>query len=659
MRRITIALAALAITVGACTTAADPPSTTVAGRPSGTTPQAVLASFALNQFDACEAFLDHVRTEAAKVVGPYGLDGYGGYYPPIAFTDAVAATADDAGAGGEAVERVFSGTNVQELGVDEADIVKTDGDRIVALTEGEIVVIDVTGEEPVITGRLRLDNAGVSNLFLMGDTVLTLGSGHGGRDVVFEDMAIAPDYYGTPTVQLTEIDISGEPRVVARMDLDGVYVSSRMINGTVRLVSASGPNGFDWVFPEGSGLRAEREAEEANRRLIEQSTIDNWVPYFILSDGDGDVIAEGNLVPCTRALAPVEFSGFNMLSVTTIDLSRGLEVVDATGVLANGETVYASSESLYVATQRWDFWQEPRLEGDVAVESEGVTTEIHKFDISSSTRTDYVASGTIDGYLLNQFAMSEHEGHLRVASTSGRAWWGESDTESFVTVLEPRGGELVTVGRVGGLGEGEQIFSVRFMGDKGYVVTFRQTDPLYTIDLSDPEDPRMVGELKILGYSAYLHPISENLILGVGQDADKEGRIQGSQLSLFDVSDPANPIRIDQIELADGSNSEVEYDHRAFLYWEGTAVIPVTQWQWDERQEKFFTGAVVVEVDENGLRELGIIHHPGGEGDEGKYDWRAQIRRTVVIDDDLYTFSAIGLLQSDFGSLEDGAWVAF
>ena len=660
MRRITIAIAALAIAVGACTSVADPTPTTNARRPSGTVPQALLASFALNQFDECEAFLDHVRTEAAKVVGPYGLDGHGGYYPPIAFTDVMVAAAEDSAAGGGSVDRAFSGTNVQELGVDEADIVKTDGDRIVALAEGELLVIDITGSEPVVSGRLRLDNFGISNIFLLGDTVLALGGGHGARDVVFEDVAFSPGPYGSPTVQLTEIDISGDPRVVARMDLDGVYVSSRMIDDTVRLVSTSGPNGFDWVFPEGSGLRSEREAEEANRRLIEQSTIDNWVPYFILSDADGDVVAEGNLVECDRALAPVQFAGFNMLSVTTIDLSRGLEVVDATGVLASGETVYASSENLYVATQRWELWQDAVLETDVVVEPEGVTTEIHQFDISSDARTDYVASGTISGYLLNQFAMSEHEGHLRVASTSGRAWWGgDGESESFVTVLETRDGELVTVGKVGSLGRGEQIFSVRFMGDMGYVVTFRQTDPLYTIDLSDPEDPKVTGELKILGYSAYLHPISDDFVLGIGQDADKQGRIEGSQVSLFNVSDPGNPVRVDQLELADGGNSEVEWDHRAFLYWEGTAVIPVTRWEWDERSEKFFTGAVAVEVDATGLRQLGMVHHPGGEGEDGKYDWQAQIRRSLVVGDDLYTVSSAGLLQSEFASLTDGAWLAF
>ena len=173
---------------------------------------------------------------------------------------------------------------------------------------------------------------------------------------------------------------------------------------------------------------------------------------------------------------------------------------------------------------------------------EGVRTEIHKFDISSPVKTQYRGSGTVSGYLLSQWSLSEHRGVLRVVSTESPAWWGAGrETESFLTTLRASGGALVQAGRIGELGKGERVYAVRFVGDTGYVVTFRQIDPLYTLDLSQPERPRVLGELKIPGYSAYLHPIGEDLLLGVGQDADENGRPLGTQLSIFDVSDLRKP----------------------------------------------------------------------------------------------------------------------
>jgi hypothetical protein len=211
------------------------------------------------------------------------------------------------------------------------------------------------------------------------------------------------------------------------------------------------------------------------------------------------------------------------------------------------------------------------------------------------------------------------------------------------------------VGSVGGLGKGERIFSVRFLGEVGYVVTFRQTDPLYTLDLSDPANPMVVGELKILGYSAYLHPLGGGLLLGVGQDATEEGWTLGTQVSVFDVSDPANPERIHQYTMKGGS-SDVEFDHRAFLYWEptATAVIPVQRWGWDERSGKddYFVGAIGLELDrDRGIQEIGSIVH-GGE-------WTGQIRRSVVIGDTVFTMSALGLAGSDLATLAETSWVAF
>ena len=224
-----------------------------------------------------------------------------------------------------------------------------------------------------------------------------------------------------------------------------------------------------------------------------------------------------------------------MLSVLTIDLANGLPAIDTDAVVAGGEIVYSSPTSLYVATQRW------LGAGAPAEAISDVRTQIHRFDVERPRSTSYVATGAVEGFMLNQWSMSEHEGVLRVASTTSPPWTqggAAGESESFVTTLATAGDRLIEVGQVGGIGRGEQIYAVRFIGDAGYVVTFRQVDPLYTLDLSDPTEPRVAGELKIPGYSAYLHPVGDGLLLGVGQDANADGATTGVQMSLFDVSDP-------------------------------------------------------------------------------------------------------------------------
>ncbi len=660
--RLTGLLAALAVVIAACTvtTVTGPGSTTT--RPRDTHPATgLLVSNALIPFDACETFLDHVITEAVELVGPYGLEGSVLYPWAIGgieqFEDVAAVS--EAGADGGAPR--FSNTNVQVLGVDEPDMVKTDGERIVVLSEGTLIVADVTGEKPEVIGRLPMDNFSLQSLFLSGDTVLLFGSSWTtGFPLIEGDTEFAPPIFETPTVQLIEVDISGDPEVVSTMSIDGRYISARMVDDTVRFVSTSGPVGFEWSYPSGSGLRSERTAIEENQEIVRNSSADNWIPYYIVTDADGEVTAEGTLFDCDRASHPEEFSGLDMLSVTTIDLRAGLSVVDSTGLLATGDTIYASTDSLYVATQSWDTWMWAQG-GDIAPQPDGVSTEIHKFDISRTDSTGYVASGSVRGYLLNQFAMDEHEGLLRVASTTAPAWWGGGfESESLVTILEEEGNELVEVGSVDGLGETEQIYSVRFMGDTAYVVTFRQTDPLYTVDLSDPANPEVVGELKILGYSAYLHPVGDGLLMGIGQDASETGRVQGTQVSIFDVSDPSDPIRVDQITLDEGSSSQVEYDHHAFMYWEptGLAMVPIQQWWSDGKSDSVFYGAVGLMVDDAGdLEEIRRVAHPGGDDDS--WDYRALISRTIVIGGNVYTVSGKGIMKSDIDSLAEEAWLGF
>jgi uncharacterized secreted protein with C-terminal beta-propeller domain len=334
----------------------------------------------------------------------------------------------------------------------------------------------------------------------------------------------------------------------------------------------------------------------------------------------------------------------------------------------------------------------PQGDGDLRAVEQTAGTDIHRFDISDPTRATYDMSGHVDGQLLDQFAMDEHDGHLRVATTTGEAWierGGAGESESHVVVLAPRDGALTEVGRVSGLGRGETIQSVRFLGTVGYVVTFEQTDPLYTIDLSDPAAPRVAGELKILGYSAYLHPIGDGRLIGVGQDATEDGRQLGTQVALFDVRDPAAPTRVAQATLPN-SSSGAEWDHHAFLWWPdaGLVAIPVSAFDGTP-----FEGLVGYTVDVDGatITERGRIVHPtevdvptggpgkpvplptepgtgtgagvsgepGPEGVAPELSFPTPILRSLVIGDRLWTMSGAGLASSDLRTLESTTFVPF
>jgi hypothetical protein len=262
--------------------------------------------------------------------------------------------------------------------------------------------------------------------------------------------------------------------------------------------------------------------------------------------------------------------------------------------------MYATAQHTYLATQEWQNWAVMAPNTREAARRAG-RTDIHLFDTAGRGEPRYVASGQVDGFLLNQFAMDEDGGVLRVASTDRPSWWGwgglmaadgvegapapdsavqsgsaplaQLPTQSRVSVLRQSGTTLRQVGVVSGLGKGEQIRAVRFAGPLGYVVTFRQTDPLYTVDLRDVEHPRVTGELKLLGYSAYLHPVGDGLLLGVGQDATAQGQTLGLQMSLFDVTDPGSPRLLDTVALP-GAWSDVEGDHHAFTFADGLALVP-------------------------------------------------------------------------------------
>ena len=655
MRRLIVSIAVLGLLASACSDASvDDTNTT------STTP-GIFASAYLQPVASCDALLDYYVENSIDLVGPWGLNGgwWGGPMPLMrAMEEGAAATtvSGDAGSGAPA----FTGTNNQVIGVDEADLVKTDGRRIYTIVDGVFRIADVTPGGVRIAGSLKLEWYPTSML-LYGNKIVLLGQNWGAVGLSDSRIAgsdIAP-WGGSPTVRLVEVDVtdSVSPRVLRTLDLDGSLVGARMVDGVARIAITSDPVGFAWATPEGSGIRAERVATEKNRQIILESTLDNWLPYFVLSDNVNKRETEGRLLDCTSVMAPREFSGFTTLSLLSFDIDAGLSDWSDSGVVATASKMYATADHTYLATEPWQDWSN-MSEDEIKTASQRHRSKIHLFD-TSRFESAYVASGEVTGFLLNQFAMDEYLGVLRVASTtSPDGWWAGEGSESLVTTFSVDGNRLAELGQVDGLGKGERIFSVRFMGPVGYVVTFRQVDPLYVIDLRNPAKPEVTGELKILGYSAYLHPVGEGKLLGLGQDADDQGRTKGTQLSLFDVSDPANPIRIDQITM-DGGWSQAEGDHHAFTYVDGLILAPYERWEWigDSGKDSFDTGVIAARIEGSTLR-LDKVIRPVLDGPvtgnawDTIQPWMHVPMRTMVIDGYIYTVTNGGISVHDGDSLD-------
>jgi len=593
----------------------------------------------LAAFGSCGQLLKYAKSNAGRFVGPYGL---GSPFARGGIETQAGAPSAPAAAPVQGVD--YSGTNVQEEGVDEPDMVKTDGNTLFAIANGKLNAVDVSDAKPRLLDSLKLE-AGAGELLLYRNRLLVLSNGgYWIQPLPAMARSIAP--WQPAKSVLAEIDVSdpAKLRLVRTLTLDGSYVAARLIGGSVRVVAAAQvPSELPFVQPASQSQEALATAKSRNRAVVASSRATSWLPSYRIKRAGRKPGKERPLVQCRHVTRPPAFSGLGMLTVVTIDLAKGLEPIHSTSIMTDGRIVYASPESLYVATERW---ADRPLPDQPTKEMNGATTAIHKFDISSPLSTQYRGSGSVSGYLLSQWSLSEHRGVLRVVSTEQPAWWGEGggEPESFLTTLRHTGGGLVQVGRIGGLGKNERVYAVRFVGDTGYVVTFRQIDPLYTIDLAFPERPRVLGELKIPGYSAYLHPIGEDLLLGVGQDATEEGRPTGTQISLFDVSDLRRPTRLHTERLGLGW-SEAESDHHAFLYWPRTGLVVIP---FEQRAVGFRVGRT------RGIDAAGWIDH-----EAGKLAWTPGVRRSMVVRDSVLTVSDAGVKSSSLATLAERGWAAF
>ena len=560
------------------------------------------------------------------------------------------------GAGGSTVPTDYTTTNNQEQGVDEIDIVKTNGTHIFTVEEESLHGLSSWPAESTheIAAVEAPDYA--HGLFLRDDRVVIASR------VWYSEEDFAFERGGTRLLVL-DISTPESPVVVRTIDLEGWLSDARLIDGHLYAVLQSTndlpPEIWDLAWSEEVALPdLEPDASEEERdrvlararEILEPLVVEIMSRYEVASflpwvrdqrSGQPDAEPEP-LVGCSSLYAPAQPSTWSLLTTVHFDLDTD-GPLSAVGLAAEGWTVYASAQSLYVAQTSqwlWDwFWS-----------TRGISTTIHKFvlDPASSEPVRYAASGEVSGWALDQFAMSEYDGYLRVATTEFDWWWGTTEDEeqaSSVTVLEDDGsGVLMPVGHVGGLGPGERIFAVRFLGDVGFVVTFEQIDPLFTLDLSDPTSPEVLGELEVTGFSSYLHPIGDEWLLAVGQEADENGRLIGLAVSVFDVRDLTDP-RLAHRYLIEGDDqtwswSEALNDHHAFTYHRGVLSFPIYVWSDDQR----FSGLVVLAVDpQEGITELGRIDHSGlGTGEHPP-----RVRRSIYIEDRLFSISSAGVKVND------------
>lgn len=624
------------------------------------------ASPELRRFDNCteaQEYLSDVMLNTALEY-QYGMYGWWGV------DDMVASEADSSASdGGSSAPSDYTTTNVQEEGVDELDMVKTDGQYIyVGQDKGVHIVDSWPVEEAHKVASIDFDGW-IQGLFLHGDRLVVLSSGY--------DVVEGFDGYGYGTITVIDITDRSAPQIQKTYDMEGWVSDARLIDGNLYTIMnhyTSFPESFwnliyddtiglpavDWNL-QGEELEADMDTKREQARVILEPLIDDLASTLdvasLLPQWKHDGVVE-NLHSCTDLYRPGNVSRFNILSLLHLDIDA--DVLNAQGLISEGWTVYASQENLYVAQSgRWWWWGW----GDADMSS-----HIHKFSLNGGAAPSYSASGSVPGWLYDQFAMSEYDNHLRVASTD-YDWWSGSSTEeesqagNNITILADDGNNTLTkTGEITGIAPGERIFATRMMGDEGYMVTFRQTDPLYTIDLSDHSNPQVVGELEMPGYSAYLHPIDENHLLAVGMDGEEDGTINGLAINLFDVSDFANPQLAFQYTLNDEgwSWSESLWDHHAFTFHRGVLTIPAYSWNYNEQEGyELFSGTISFSVDlENGITELGRVDHSSliaqseclyemwyGDYYDGCNSWYYQpyVRRSLYIEDNLFSLSNYGL----------------
>jgi len=552
----------------------------------------------------------------------------GGYYPyswksgmrgPMLMVD-LASTAAAPAEGSNQASDDYSTTNIQVEGVDEADLVKTDGLYIYLVSENKVHIIRAyPHEELELVSTITLEGS-IMNIYINGDKLIILQAGDYGP-VLYEKMiAPGPYPYPMPYIQQTLLhvyDVSDrtEPTLDRTITAEGYAVDTRMIGDYVYLIT-----------------------QQSN--LVYNDT-EIWLP--VLRDGDNEIHVEADMIYYHN----VTDDWFSYTHIVAVDTQSDEEIGHETFLMGGASTLYASLDNIYLTGYSWN--------------AEGGATKIFKINIDDRS-IEYIADGTVQGTILNQFSLDEHNGYFRIVTQSGHA--SRSGGYTSQTDLYILNEELDTVGTVTGLAPGENLHSVRFMGNRAYLVTFKKVDPLFAIDVSDPTNPKVMGKLKIPGFSDYLHPYDENILIGIGketveaEDPDWDfAWYQGIKVSLFDVSDIENPTELAKIEIGDrGSDTPALREHKSVLFNKerNLLVIPILEAQIDDDDysgeipdnvygDYVYQGAYIFNVSPEGINLRGRVTQIDDPESYLKSGWyyssNYTITRSLYIDDVLYTIS--------------------
>ena len=688
----------------------------------------IIATPQLVEYDSCDLMERDLKASIAEEYRTQLLQAIEETYNYRSWGDDMVAEAvmDDSDGGNSAetsTKRVegedFSGTNNQEQGVDEADFIKTDGYYIYVLQGSALSILTVPEfGEIEFTSNVSIEGQPIS-MMLDGERLIVLSSyspWNTDQDDDLYKLLQWDDGYNSwrssSMTKFTTYDISdrSEPEVVQELYLEGYNVDAREIGGSIRAVTHSwlyvpGLTGWldlpseywDLDYQDEENRRAFREiiAYETileNAEALNLLNLEDLIPK-IYERKDGTIIEHDmRSEDCQNFAKPLDGFSRGFTNILSLDLFSDSFSFESDHILSNHPLVYASQDVLVLSENSWDWWwfwgQDEIME----------QTNIHTFDISVLGTTTYTGSGRIDGTILDQFSISEHEGVLRIATTVGQwnRWWMDDPTpmsSSIITLV--RGVDLTTdqpilqeYGRLDGIAETERIWSARFVEDRAYLVTFRNIDPLWTIDLSNPMNPTILGELKVPGVSTYIHPINEDMLLTIGMGPAGEDGLgldwSNTRLSTFDISNITDPQAASVLSLSPVENpdegswtwaySEAMYEHKAFQYWgpKEMLAVPLSTYRWVDDSTngeyswyyEYVSKAILVKVNESTGDMLihGEINHSSlVNSEESMYWWGGEqnIRRTIFMGDFIYAISGAGITVHNLDSMERTDVVAF
>ncbi|MEO4053870.1 beta-propeller domain-containing protein [Solibacillus sp. CAU 1738] len=526
----------------------------------------------------------------------------------------------DSASGGTGSSR-HSTTNNQVEDIEEGDIVVTDGRYIYSIGDNQLIITDASNPKnmKVVSKKTFKENAYPTKLMLHGKLLIVAYDSYEERPIKGKDymqhLALSKfAFYNVSNVK--------DPQLVREIGQEGMLAGVRKHGDVLYMVTNTTPN--YWLMREKVDVELRPFIFDSN----EQNTSEPMPIEKI-------TIFPGSSEPNYTILSAIDLKDFAKNEVKT------------ESYLGSGSQLYMSPKAIYVTSPKYDYTA-PASTKRMLIDwmPSIVNTQIYKFSINK-TAIKMTAETTVKGTILNQFSMDEYDGHFRVATTEGNAWGNDANSKNHLFILDKN---LNQVGSLNDLARGERIYSARFMGDKAYIVTFKQVDPLFVIDVANPANPKVLGELKIPGFSNYLHPLDDNHLIGIGYDTQvridsysKEPFVitKGMKLALFDVSDLANPKEKDAVIIGGrGTYSDVQYDHKALFRDEENHYygFPITIYADKGEYDAVYkgTGSQVYEVTTEGIKLKADLVTLAKAGEQYE-QWEKVVRRMIYINDALYT----------------------